>query len=135
MAGNAKQKHHYHFQHILEQVWADLVNGLSNHEIRQKLQNDLYDEPTSHFKKSWHYKIIAEAYKELSMELAENRDKQRVLFYNRLLALYNDSVEHNDRQVALGTLKEFAKFANLYEDVQKLEVKGNLTIDFGFDED
>ena len=121
-------------------VWIDLCNGVSRHDIMQKLENDLMIEgvETSRLTKSMKYKIISDAYAMAKEELEEQRDKQRELFYQRLLTVFNESMEANDRQSALKALDMFARFGGLY-DKEKVELSGNLTenvnISFGFSED
>lgn len=121
-------------------VWIDLCNGVSRHDIMQKLENDLMLEgvETSRLTKSMKYKIISDAYAMAKEELDEQRDKQRELFYQRLLTVFNESMEANDRQSALKALDMFARFGGLY-DKEKVEISGNLTenvnISFGFSED
>ena len=121
-------------------VWIDLCNGVSRHDIMQKLDNDMMVEgvETSRLTKSMRYKIISDAYAMAKEELEEQRDKQRELFYQRLLTVFNESMEANDRQNALKALDMFARFGGLY-DKEKVELSGNLTqdvnISFGFAED
>ena len=121
-------------------VWIDLCNGVSRHDIMQKLDNDMMVEgvETSRLTKSMRYKIISDAYAMAKEELDEQRDKQRELFYQRLLTVFNESMEANDRQSALKALDMFARFGGLY-DKEKVELSGNLTetvnITFGFSED
>ena len=121
-------------------VWIDLCNGVSRHDIMQKLENDLMVEgvETSRLTKSMKYKVISDAYAMAKEELEEQRDKQRELFYQRLLTVFNESMEANDRQNALKALDMFAKFGGLY-DKEKVEISGNLTetvnISFGFTEE
>ena len=120
--------------------WISLCNGESRHDIMQKLDNDLMVEgvETSRLTKSMRYKIISDAYAMAKAELDEQRDKQRELFYNRLLTVYNECMVANDRQNALKALDLFGKFGGLYEK-EKVEISGNLTenvnISFGFSED
>ena len=121
-------------------VWIDLCNGVSRHDIMQKLDNDMMVEgvETSKLTKSMRYKVISDAYAMAKAELDEQRDKQRELFYQRLLTVFNESMEANDRQNALKALDMFARFGGLY-DKEKVEISGNLTetvnISFGFSEE
>lgn len=121
-------------------VWIDLCNGVSRHDIMQKLDSDLMVEgvETSKLTKSMRYKVISDAYAMAKAELDEQRDKQRELFYQRLLTVFNESMEANDRQNALKALDMFAKFGGLYNNTQKVELSGNLTqditINFGLEE-
>ena len=121
-------------------VWIDLCNGVSRHDIMQKLDNDMMVEgvETSRLTKSMKYKVISDAYAMAKAELDEQRDKQRELFYQRLLTVYNECMVANDRQNALKALDLFGKFGGLYEK-EKVEISGNLTetvnISFGFTEE
>ena len=125
---------------VVMAVWIDLCNGVSRHDIMQKLENDLMVEgvETSRLTKSMKYKIISDAYAMAKEERDEQRDKQRELFYQRLLTVFNESMEANDRQSALKALDMFARFGGLY-DKEKVEISGNLTetvnISFGFTEE
>ena len=121
-------------------VWIDLCNGVSRHDIMQKLDSDLMVEgvETSKLTKSMRYKVISDAYAMAKAELDEQRDKQRELFYQRLLTVYNECMVANDRQNALKALDLFGKFGGLYEK-EKVELSGtidhNVVVDFGFDND
>ena len=121
-------------------VWIDLCNGVSRHDIMQKLENDLMLEgvETSRLTKSMKYKIISDAYAMAKEELEEQRDKQRELFYQRLLTVFNESMEANDRQSALKALDLFAKYGVLY-DKEQIELSGiiehHVVVNFGFDND
>lgn len=144
MAKNTKDSALEWSKYLKEKVviacWIDLCNGVSRHDIMQKLENDLMVEgvETSRLTKSMKYKVISDAYAMAKEELDEQRDKQRELFYQRLLTVFNESMEANDRQSALKALDMFARFGGLY-DKEKVELSGNLTenvnISFGFSED
>ena len=127
------------YEELVQLCLVDLLNGYSRNDIMQKLNNDLYEgHKSSEFCRSTKYYILQECYERCKMELAENMDKMRELFYNRLLAVYNESLLANDRQNALKSLDMVARFAGLY-DKEKVELSGNLTenvnISFGFSED
>ena len=120
-------------------IWCDLCNGLTRCDIMQKLDNNMYDDiETSKLSKSMRYKVISDAYEMAKSELEEQREKQRELFYSRLTTVFNDSMQANDRQNALKALEMFAKFGDLYDNKQKVEISGNLTqdinINFGLEE-
>ena len=61
------------------------------------------------------------------------------MMYNRILAVYNDSINSNDRVNALKALDQLSKLIGLYDNKQKVEISGNLTetvnISFGFTEE
>ncbi len=128
------------YEALVQLCLVDLLNGYSRNDIMQKLENDLYEgHKSSEFCRSTKYYILQECYERCKMELAENMDKMRELFYNRLLAVYNESMLANDRQNALKSLDMMGRFAGLYDNNKKIEISGNLTqdvnISFGFAED
>lgn len=139
-ANKNKGQSSFKYEEIVQLCLVDLLNGLSRNEIMQKLQENLYEgHDTSSMCRSTKYYILQECYDRCKMELAENMDKQRELFYNRLLAVYNECMITNDRQNALKALDMFAKFGQLYpRDEKKVEVTqtdGNIKITFGFSDD
>ena len=72
-------------------------------------------------------------------ECEEKIEEQRHMMYNRILAVYNDSINSNDRVNALKALDQLSKLIGLYDNKQKVELSGNLTetvnISFGFTEE
>lgn len=139
MAGKKGQVR-YDRETVLMHVYCDLVNGLTKMDIRDKLADNQYvGQPTKGLCQSAVSKLLRDALEMFKVERESEIDYMRDLWYNRITNLYNASIENGDRQTALGCLKEFAKFADLYpKPQQKVELSGSLDhkveIDFGFDE-
>lgn len=124
---------------LVELVWKDLVKGLSRYEILRKLENDGYKGfKTSEVSRSSRYNYLQEAYENAKGELREEKEKQRDMFYERVLSVYKDAMEHSDRQNALKALDMGIKLSGLYAEEKKdITLRGDIkaTINFGIGED
>lgn len=126
-------------EELLELIWIDLINGLSRYQIGLKLDRDAYEgHKTSTLSNSCKNNYIQEAYLNCEYELKENKDRQRDLFYERILSVYNDSVDQRDRQNALKALDMIGKLGGLYAREEKdVNLSGtiNANISFGLEEE
>lgn len=123
---------------LIELIWVDLVNGVSRYQIMLKLERDAYDGfTTSKLSRTSKYNYLQEAYNNCKVELAEEKERQRDLFYERILSVYNDSVDQRDRQNALKALDMAIKLGGLYEQKQDINLTGTIkaNISFGIEED
>lgn len=123
----------FHTEAIVNDIILDLINGYNRLDILTKLRDDQYSIPTKHLNQVALYNYIKKAYAQLSDLMEEERQLQRELFYNRMSAVYNDAMVHNDRTNAISALKELAKVAKLYDQQEnKVEITDNkVTIKFG----
>lgn len=123
---------------LVELVWKDLIKGLSRYEILRKLENDGYEGfKTSEVSRSSRYNYLQEAYENAKGELREEKEKQRDMFYSRLLSVYKDALKSNDRKNALKALDMAIKLSGLYAEEKKdVTINGNIkaTINFGIEE-
>lgn len=124
---------------ITYRIYLDLVNGLTKYEVYKKLKEDAYPEPTSQYSNTHRYRLVKSAFDMAKEECEEKIEEQRHMMYNRILAVYNDSINSNDRVNALKALDQLSKLIGLYDNKQKVELSGNLTenvnISFGFTEE
>lgn len=120
---------------LVELVWKDLVKGLSRYEILRKLENDGYEGfKTSEVSRASRYNYIQEAYENAKGELREEKEKQRDMFYERVLSVYKDALKSNDRKNALKALDMAIKLSGLYAEEKKdITLRGDIkaTINFG----
>lgn len=134
-----KKKQPFEKEELVEIVWCDLVNGVSRFQILKKLENDAYDgHETSKMSRTAKYNLIQEAYNNCQYELGKEKEKQRDLFYERILSVYNDSVDNRDRQNALKALDMMGKLGGLYAKEEKdVNLNGNINaqITFGLEQD
>ena len=124
---------------LVELVWKDLVKGLSRYEILRKLENDGYKGfKTSEVSRTSRYNYLQEAYENAKGELREEKEKQRDMFYERVLSVYKDALNSNDRKNALKALDMAIKLSGLYAEEKKdVTINGNIktVISFGIGED
>lgn len=135
---SSEKKEPFDKEALIELIWIDLVEGVSRYQILLKLERDAYDGyHTSHLSRSSKYNYIQEAYNNCKAERQEEKEKQRDLFYERILNVYNDAITNRDRQNALKALDMGLKLSGLYEQKQDINISGNLnaTISFGLEED
>ena len=138
-ASRTKKREPLDKEALIELIWVDLVNGVSRYQVKLKLDRDSYDGfTTSKLSRATKYYYIAEAYKNCEAERREEREKQRDLFFERILSVYNDSIMNRDRQNALKALDMGCKLANLYPKEEKdINLNGNINanISFGLDKE
>ncbi len=123
---------------LIELIWCDIVNGTSRYQIKKKLERDAYDGfPTSELSRSCHFNYIKEAYNNCKVEMEDEKEKQRDLFYERILSVYQDAVDARDRSNALKAIEMAAKLSGVYSEKQDINLTGNITanISFGLDEE
>lgn len=134
-----KKKQPFDKEALTEIVWCEIVNGISRFQILKKLEKDAYEGfETSKMSRTAKYNLIQSAYNNCESELKEQKEKQRDLFYERILSVYNDAIENRDRQSALKALDMGMKLGNLYPKEEKdINISGsiNATISFGLEED
>lgn len=122
-------------EELIELLVCDLLNGVSRYRVRLKMERDQYpDFTTSTMSRSGIYKYIDEAYDLCKIPLSKERDKMRNLQLARLEDILEEARDQNDRQSAIGAIKEMNKLTGIYE-AEKVDVTGtiNVNIDFGLD--
>lgn len=135
---SSEKKEPFDKEALIELIWIDLVEGVSRYQILLKLERDAYQGfNTSKLSRTSRYNYIQEAYNNCKAERQEEKEKQRDLFYERILNVYNDAITNRDRQNALKALDMGLKLSGLYEQKQDINISGNLnaTISFGLEED
>ena len=133
-----KKKQPFDKKALIELIWIDLVNGVSRYQIMLKLERNAYDGfDTSKLGRTSKYNYVQEAYSNCKAELQEEKEKQRDLFYERILSVYNDAIEGRDRKNALKALDMAIKLSGLYEEKKDINITGNINanISFGLEEE
>ena len=136
MAGKKGQQRDFCRSDVVYYIFIDLCNGMTRRDIREKLAQDGYEgNHTAKLCKTAVYGLLHDALELFKEEREAEMSHMRDLFYGRLMALYQVSLDAGDRTNALGCLKEIAKFADLYpRDSKNIEVQSNgpVAIKFGF---
>lgn len=133
-----KQRPKYDREELIQQMVIDILNGMSRYRVMLKLDRDQYpDVESSKFCRSKKYELIAEAYEQCKIPLAEDRQKLRDLMVARLEDILEEARDQRDRANAIASIKEICKLFGVYEPEKKevkAEVKEIIDIDFNFDE-
>lgn len=118
-------------------VAKDILKGATQIKLIQKINKDAYGLGIKLPKDSAE-NLISKTRKELREDWIEERKGLQEIQLQRLMDLYEESREANDRYSALNTMKEINKMVGLYE-AEKIKVdasiNGSIEIDFGFSED
>lgn len=120
-------------EQVKNHIYNDLLRGATQSNLVEKLTTDYYDigiKYSEHTSKD----LIAKVRKIIRKDYEEEKSFLRETNINRLLDLYNESIEFGDRGTALKTLQEMNKMVGIYEpDKIDVTLDSNITIDFGFD--
>lgn len=114
-----------------QHVWEDIAHGVKHSKMYEKLMTDEYNIGKT-YSKAQAIDIVNETKKQIKKYWEEEREHLKEVTQERLDTVYEEAMARNDRQSAIGALKEFSKLTGLY-DAQKVDVnlKGDIEIEFG----
>lgn len=124
---------------ILDEVFADICNGVARSDVVQKLMGGLYPKQ----EKGMSYRSAYEYYSAALERMAYNTDVElkrlKDIFFNRYETLYEEAVKKNDVFNARAVLDSMAKVF-LGTDKQNTNImvnadKEGITINFGFNQE
>lgn len=111
-----------------------ILDGMTYMQIRRALQDDTLGIGRK-ITKNGAEKLLADVYKDMKQCFQEEKEYLINAQYERLMNLYATSMAVNDRQNALGALKELNKMTGLYANKVDVNLSGEIEIDFGLDTD
>lgn len=125
---------------IVGLVYCDLINGLSTSDIIEKFAECAYEGQTKAIKMRTAQDYIRAARNRMELDFQYEADQLRHDLYAKMLAVYSDAVEHNDRYNALIALDKIMKLTGCALDKQQNNIQLNatssgVTINFGFKKD
>lgn len=124
--------------HIVDQVYCDMVNGIPNSEIILKFANCQFDGQKKPIKERTAFDYISAAKDRLMYDYEADMKELRADIYGKLLAVYNDAIEDADRTNALSALEKIMKLGGINDKPQTAiqinsDKEGGVTVNFGFD--
>lgn len=126
---------------IVGQVYCDIVNGLSSSDIIDKFAQCMYDGQKRAIKMRTAQDYIRAARTRLEYDFQYEADQLRHDLYAKMLSVYSDAIEHNDRYNALIALDKIMKLTGCAMEKQQqnnIQVNANkegIQITFGFNKD
>ena len=123
--------------HIVDQVYCDMVNGIPNSEIILKFANCQYDGQKKAIKSRTAFDYISAAKDRMMYDYEADMKELRADIYSKILAVYNDAVEEGDRTNALAALEKIMKLGGINDKPQTAiqinsDKEGGVTVNFGF---
>lgn len=125
--------------HIVDQVYCDKLNGLSTSEIVVKFANCQYDGQKKAIKERTAQDYIASAVDRLHYDMESKQEDLRADLYGKLLTVYNDAMQANDRYSAIGALQTIMKLTGCMIQQPQTAIQinsdkeGGVTVNFGFE--
>lgn len=125
--------------HIVDQIYCDMVNGVSSSEIILKLANAQYDEQSKPIGTRTAFDYINAAKDRLQYDYENDMKELRADLYGKLLAIYNDAVEEGDRTSALNAIEKIMKLGGMDKPQTAIQINssegGDITVNFGFNQE
>lgn len=125
--------------HVVDQVYCDLVNGLAHSEIINKLKEGLYDGQTKGITYRTAKDYVDAAVTRLHYDFESQIGEIRADLYVKILSVYNDAMKNNDRYNAIGALNTLMKLTGVSMDKPQTAIQingggsdGKVIVNFGF---
>ena len=131
-----KQARWLKVDHIVDQIYCDMVNGVPNSEIVLKMANAKYDDQSKPIGYRTALDYINAAKDRLQYDFENDMKELRADVYGKLLAIYNDAVEEGDRTNALNAIEKIMKLGGMDKPQTAIQINGDkegITVNFGFD--
>lgn len=125
--------------HIVDQVYCDLCNGISKSDIIMKFANCQYDGQKKSIGERTAQDYIASAVDRLHYDMEAKQEDLRADLYGKLLTVYNDAMQANDRYSAIGALQTIMKLTGCMIQQPQTAIQinsdkeGGVTVNFGFE--
>ena len=127
--------------HVVDQCYCDIVNGLAHSEVINKLKEGLYDGQTKGISYRTAKDYLDAAITRLHYDFESQMGDIRADLYAKLLSVYNDAMKNNDRFNANNALANLMKLTGASMDKPQTAIQingsedGKVIVNFGFNKD
>ena len=127
--------------HVVDQCYCDIVNGLAHSEVINKLKEGLYDGQTKGITYRTAKDYLDAAITRLHYDFESQMGEIRADLYVKLLSVYNDAMKNNDRFNANNALANLMKLTGASMDKPQTAIQingsedGKVIVNFGFNKD
>ena len=124
---------------VVDLVYCDIANGLTNTEIYQKLTRGVYDVLDKPIDDRTAYDYIRAAHERMHYDFEEKLPQMREDLYLKFMSVYQECIEKGDRYNAIGALQGLMKLTGIDKPAQtNVQINNStdgVTINFGFKKD
>lgn len=126
---------------IVDEIYVDLCNGLTKSDVVQKMSEGLYENQNGKgIKERTAIDYLNAAQQRMAYDFESQAEEMRADLYTKLLSVYADAVQKNDRYNAIQAVQTIMKLTGcaLDKPQNNIQVNANkegIQISFGFKKD
>lgn len=123
---------------IVDLVYCDIANGLTNSDIMKKLQEGAYEGMDRGIHARTSHDYIKAAHQRMHYDFESKLPQMREDLYLKFMTIYEDAIKSNDRYNAIGALKGLMDVVGLNSKSPQTAIlingdkDGGITVNFGF---
>lgn len=122
---------------IISDIYVDMANGYTNSDILEKLTKGLYEGQKKPLGVRTAHEYMAAARDRMHYDFEAQAKVLREDLYNKLISVYADAIQNNDRYNALIAVDKIMKLTGVGQPQQQNNIQVNaskegITINFGF---
>lgn len=138
--GNGSYKKWLNVDEIVSDIYVDLANGYTDSDVLEKLTKGLYEGQKKPLGIRTAYDYLAAARDRMHYDFEAQCKVLREDLYNKLISVYADAVQNNDRYNALIAVDKIMKLTGVGQPQQQNNIQVNankegIKISFGFNKD
>lgn len=126
---------------IVDEIYVDLCNGLTKSDVVQKMSEGLYENQNGKgIKERTAIDYLNAAQQRMAYDFESQAEEMRADLYTKLLSVYADAVQKNDRYNAIQAVQTIMKLTGVALDKPQNNIQVNankegIQISFGFKKD
>lgn len=125
---------------IISDIYVDLANGYTNSDVLEKLTKGMYEGQKKPLGLRTANEYLAAARDRMHYDFESQAKVLREDLYNKLISVYADAIQNNDRYNALIALDKIMKLTGVAQDKPQNNIQVNankegIKISFGFTND